>query len=127
MRTSIFNIRRALLMPILIGLAFLTAFSSCAMKKAVQSEVQIDVTKQLNPLKSLTQAQFKCDVENIFVTQRSNAENPRDFQQVPFPEKIGFNFTAKACAAVFPLNFSPSLITNKQALYILFGKMKICA
>ncbi|MEZ5105308.1 MAG: hypothetical protein R2757_12490 [Draconibacterium sp.] len=106
-------------------LVVLTTFSSCTVRKAMQDELNMQVTQTLNPIKSATVNTNHCVSfdETSHFTPRN--ENTRQLHHIIFP-----NFSEETFRSYFTENQNPvlSISANTEILtvpiYILFRQLK---
>jgi hypothetical protein len=115
-------------LPILVVLAVLILFSSCSVRKSIQTQLDIPVTSQLSPSKAVLTGEQHCEYSD-------NATLLDQAKKIGFKLPIGFlpsilNLYLPASERIEQQAIRVSevgFVPDKVPIYILYKKMKLWA
>jgi hypothetical protein len=123
-----YKVKSKIRLPILVVLAMLTLFSSCSVRKSIQTQLDIPVTSQLSPSKAILTGEQHCEYsDNVTLLDQANKTGfklPVGFLPsssnlyLPAPERI-----KEQAICVSEVGF----VSDKVPIYILYKKMKLWA
>ena len=113
-------------LTLLVGFIIITFFTSCTVRKAIQVQLDIPITKQLNPSKAIQTSVEVCEnlEQESFILPLKTVGVELSNNALPSFSKTALTHSIKTVAS---FSFLPNKVVNSEKIpfYILYLNLKL--